>query len=48
LAGDWAYNNVTWFHDGIDDAGHTVAHLGDDIGHDIGRAGENVAHFFGL
>jgi hypothetical protein len=48
LAGDWAYNNVRWFHDGVDDVGHTVAHLGDDAGHDLGRAGDDVAHFFGL
>jgi uncharacterized protein YukE len=55
LAGDWAYNNVKWFHDGVDDAGHAladagegIAHGAEDVGSGIAHGAEDVAHFFGL
>jgi hypothetical protein len=44
LAGDWAYNNVKFFHDGIDDIGHGLADAGEGIAHGV----SDVAHFFGL
>ena len=44
LAGDWAYNNVKFFHDGVDDVGHGLADVGDGIAH----GASDVAHFFGL
>ena len=44
LAGDWAYNNVKFFHDGIDDTGHGLA----DVGGGIAHGASDVAHFFGL
>jgi uncharacterized protein YukE len=55
LAGDWAYNNVKWFHDGIDDVGHGLAVAGDgiahgaeDVGSGIAHGASDVAHFFGF
>jgi uncharacterized protein YukE len=48
LAGDWAYNNVKWFHDGIDDVGHGVEDAGKDVYHGITHGISDVAHFFGL
>jgi Proteins of 100 residues with WXG len=44
LAGDWAYNNVKFFHDGINDVGHGLADAGEGIAHGV----SDVAHFFGL
>ncbi|HXW79057.1 MAG TPA: hypothetical protein VEJ84_06135 [Acidimicrobiales bacterium] len=44
LAGDWAYNNVKFFHDGIDDVGHGLADAGEGIAHGV----SDVAHFFGF
>jgi uncharacterized protein YukE len=55
LAGDWAYNNVKWFHDGVDDVGHDLADAGEgiaqgaeDVGSGIAHGADDVAHFFGL
>jgi hypothetical protein len=48
LAGDWAYNNVKWFHDGVDDVGEGIAHGAEDVGSGIAHGAEDVAHFFGL
>lgn len=55
LAGDWAYNNVKWFHDGVDDVGsfvkNTALNFADGTVHDVSAIGhglDDVAHFFGL
>lgn len=55
LAGDWAYHNVSWFHDGVDATGHFFAtdvpnFVTQDVPHvfssDIPHAAGDVGQFF--
>jgi hypothetical protein len=44
LAGDWAYQHWTPFHDVANDVGHATVHVVDDIGHNTVEQADEVGH----
>jgi hypothetical protein len=44
LAGDWAYQHWTPFHDVANDVGHATVHVVDDIGHNAVKQADEVGH----
>lgn len=46
LAGDWAYHNVKWFHDGADAVGHVASEGAKKVWDGVKDVGSGVAHVF--
>ena len=46
LAGDWAYHNVTWFHDGADAVGHVASEGAKKVWDGVKDVGSGIKHVF--